>query len=166
MVGRSAWLRGEYETAISSFENALRLNVNYAGAYYGLAQVLVYSGRAEESLELMDDAIRLSPRDPILWAFFGLKALAFITMEKYEDALVWAKKAARLPNATVRPHIFEAVALAHLGRIVEAEEALQFAHRKKPDFDINFVRSIAKMMQPAHGEHLISGVQKAGLREE
>jgi adenylate cyclase len=164
-LGRVHQMKGEHEAAISAYEKALALNPNYASAHYGLGWALIYSGRPEEGLPVVDEAIRLSPRDPMLWGFLTLKGLAFVAMDRHEEALKWIRKALRQSNAGVRTHVFEVIALAHLGRIEEAKEALQRVYTIKSDFDMDFVRATAKMMHPSSAERYINGLRKAGLLE-
>ena len=164
-LGRVHQMKGEHEAAISAYEKALTLNPNYASAHYGLGWTLIYSGRPEEGLPVVDEAIRLSPRDPMLWGFLTLKGLAFVAMDRHEEALKWIRKALRQSNAGVRTHVFEVIALAHLGRIEEAKEALQRVYTIKSDFDMDFVRATAKMMHPSSAKRYIDGLRKAGLLE-
>ncbi len=48
---------------------------------------MIYSGRLQEGLPVVDEAIRLSPRDPMLWGFLTLKGLAFVAMDRHQEAL-------------------------------------------------------------------------------
>ena len=164
-LGRVHQMKGEHEAAISAYEKALTLSPNFASAHYGLGWTLIYSGRPEEGLPVVDEAIRLSPRDPMLWGFLTLKGLAFVAMDRHEEALKWIRKALRQSNAGVRTHVFEVIALAHLDRIEEAKQALQRVYTIKSDFDMDFVRATAKMMHPSSAKHYIDGLRKAGLLE-
>ena len=40
----------------------------------------------------LDEAMRLSPRDPMKFWWLALYGLAAFGMERYEEALEWAKK--------------------------------------------------------------------------
>ncbi len=164
-LGRVHQMKGEHEAAISAYQKALALNPNYASAHYGLGWTLIYSGRPEEGLPVVDEAIRLSPRDPMLWGFLTLKGLAFVAMDRHEEALKWIRKALRQSNAGVRTNVFEVIALAHLGRIEEARQALERVYTIKSDFDMDFVRATAKMMHPSSAKRYIDGLRKAGLLE-
>ena len=164
-AGRVHQMMGEHEAAISAYEKALTLNPNYAGAHYGLGWTLTYSGRPEAGLPEVDTAIRLSPRDPMLWGFLTLKGVAFLAMDRHQEALNWIRKALQQPNAGVRTQVLEVVALAHLDRIEEAKQALRRVYAIKPDFDMDFVRATAKMMHPSSAKRYIDGLRKAGLAE-
>ncbi len=56
--------------AIAEFELALALDRNFAGAYGGIGLAKMFLGRSEETEAHIQEALRLSPRDPMayLWA--------------------------------------------------------------------------------------------------
>ncbi len=161
--GRIHEMTGAHDAAISAYERALALNPNDASAHYLMGWALVFSERPEEGLQYVDDAIRLSPRDPRLWGFLTSKGLAFIAMARFEEALAWCRKATAQPNAGVRAHFAEIVALVQLDRIDEARQALDRVFAIKPDLDMNFVRNAAATMYPALAERYVDGLRKAGL---
>ncbi|MFQ5984759.1 MAG: adenylate/guanylate cyclase domain-containing protein [Alphaproteobacteria bacterium] len=162
-VGRLHLMVGEHEAAISACETALALNPNLATARFGLGWALTYTGRREEGLAELDEAIRLSPRDPMLWGFLVLKAQAYIAMERYEEGLKFARAAQRQPNAGVWAYVSEAVALAQLDRIEEARQALERVSAIKPDFDMNFAASTIAQMRAVGFEFYLDALKKAGL---
>ncbi|NIP87722.1 MAG: hypothetical protein GWO21_01375, partial [Gammaproteobacteria bacterium] len=92
--------------------------------YFGRAHSLWMSGRAEEAILSHDQAMRLSPRDPIMWAFMASKAIALILLGRYEESLDWALRAQRQPTAALWAYLPEACALALLDRLDEAAAAL------------------------------------------
>ena len=134
-------------------------------AHFGLGAALTYSGRYEEGIVEADEAIRLSPRDPMLWAFLNIKAAANLATERYEEGLELARAAQRQPNAGVWAYVHEVVALVHLDRIGEARQALERVRAIKPDFDLNFVVSTHQQMRYVGFEFYRDGLMKAGLEK-
>ena len=68
-LGRAYAFSRQPEKSEQELKRAISLNPSYAHAYHGLAQAYIMSnGDAERALELLNDAIRLSPNDPLLWA--------------------------------------------------------------------------------------------------
>jgi tetratricopeptide (TPR) repeat protein len=61
-----------WEEAIPEYEAALALDRNLAAALQGLGQCKLYTGLIEEVISLVEQAIRLSPRDPFIAAFYEL----------------------------------------------------------------------------------------------
>ncbi len=88
----------------------------------------------DEAISACDTAIRLSPRDPAAWAFYNMRAWAFILLGDYEAAVEDARRAIRHPGAQFWPHTTLASALALLGRSQEARIALDKLLEVKPDF--------------------------------
>jgi adenylate cyclase len=163
MMGRVHMMLGEHDAAISAYETALALNPNLASARFGLGATLTYSGRYEEGIVEVNEAIRLSPRDPMLWFFLTVKSAANLATERYEESLEFARAAKRQPNAGVWAHVSEVVALAQLDRIEEARQALQRVRVIKPDFDLNFVVSTLQQMRFVGLEYYRDGLKRAGV---
>ncbi len=163
VVGRVHIMVGEHDAAISACKTAVSLNPNLATARYGLGTALIYSGRYEEGIVEADEAIRLSPRDPMLWAFLNIKAMASFGMEHYEETLELARAAQRQPNVGIIAYAHEVMALAHLDRIDEAKQAIERFSAIKPDLDLKFVGGMIKQMRPASWELYIDALKKVGL---
>ena len=114
---------------------------------------------------LFPEAIRLSPRDPMLWTFLHSKAFAYLAMERYEVRLENTRAAQRQPNAGVWAYANEVVALAQLDRIEEARQAFERVKGIKPDFDLNFVVSTFQQMRVSSRELYTECLKKLGLEE-
>jgi hypothetical protein len=91
-----------------------------------LANVLLVAdpGRIGTSLMLLDDAIRLRPRNPIL---VNLKAELFGMVGDWERSLVWATRATELNLDFPQSRLILAEALLHVGRKKEARAQLILA---------------------------------------
>ena len=163
VLGRILLLHGEHDASIAAHETSLALNPNYANAHYGLAFALCFTGQPEEAIRELDEAQRLSPHDPLRWAFMGIKSFALTLLRRYDEALVWAKRAQRWPNATAWVYFIEAVPLAHLGRVEEARAALERAFTIKPDLSTGYFEQIFRFKDPAEMAHVMGGLYEAGL---
>ena len=91
-AGRVHMMLGEHDASIAALETSLTLNPNFAQAYHGLGFALTLAGRLEDALDSLVKAERLSPRDPLLWAFTVIHSLACILSHDYEAAVHWAQK--------------------------------------------------------------------------
>jgi tetratricopeptide (TPR) repeat protein len=165
VLGRVLLLHGEHEASLAAHEASLALNPNYANAHYGLAFALCFTGQPEEAIRELDEAQRLSPHDPLLWAFMGIKSFAFTLLRRYDEALVWAKRAQQWPNATAWVYFIEAVPLAHLGRVEESRAALERAFAIKPDLSTGYFEQIFQFKDSAEMAHVMEGLYEAGLSE-
>ena len=63
-AGVSASSAGEYEKAVSSFSEAIRLDSRNADAYYGRAYAYGRIGEQDKAIADYDEAIRLDSRTP------------------------------------------------------------------------------------------------------
>jgi len=135
-LGRAAAFSHQPEKSDQELKRAIALNPSYAHAYHGLAQAyLMANGDGEAALELINNAIRLSPNDPLLWAFENIKAWVLSNLlERDEEALDWAKKAASHPNAVFHAFAGLAAISALLGKQAEAEAALAKTLEMNPSF--------------------------------
>jgi adenylate cyclase len=83
-----AWvliLQKRPEEAIIAAERGLALNPSYVGAYFPMCVATGALGHPERSVELADKAIRLSPRDPLLPAFYWQKAYHYFMAQHMES---------------------------------------------------------------------------------
>ena len=165
VLGRILMLYGEHDASISAHRESLALNPNYANAHYGLAFALCFIGQTEEAIRELDEAQRLSPHDPLLWAFMTIKSFALTLLRRYDEALIWSKKAQQSSSATVWAYFTAIIPLAHLGRIEEASAALEQALKVKPDLSGRFFEQIFRFKDPAEMAHVMEGLHKAGLPE-
>ncbi|MDH3688141.1 MAG: adenylate/guanylate cyclase domain-containing protein [Gammaproteobacteria bacterium] len=164
-LGRVYTIKGEHDTAIAACDRAIALNPNYASAYMGRAHSLWQAGRPAEALPSHDEAMRLSPRDPLMWAFVASKAIALILLGRYDEGLDWARKAQRQPSTAIWAFMPEVSALGLLGRIDEARAALERVKRIKPDVSCAFVDQALAFTHATDRDHFVSGLVKAGLKE-
>jgi adenylate cyclase len=113
------------DEAIAELERTLALDPTIVSAYDTLGNVRMNFGQFEQSLELFDKAIRLSPHDPVLFLWYGDKANAYFWLKKYDQAIEWARRslAISLNNPLARGVLVGAFALT--GHEAEAHEALQ-----------------------------------------
>jgi tetratricopeptide (TPR) repeat protein len=81
-----------YLEAIPEFETVLALNRNWVHALHSLGQCKLYTGSIEETIPLVDQAIRLSPRDPIgYWC--QLIGSVHQLQSRIDDAIIWLERA-------------------------------------------------------------------------
>lgn len=123
-MGRSCWLEGSLEASQNWLERATDLNPNYAQGIYcrGLTNTLL--GESESGQKFVDEAMALSPLDPLFYAMSATRALSHILRSEYSEAVEWAKKGVRSPGAHVHIEIITMVA-HHLNG--DQEKALELA---------------------------------------
>lgn len=125
--------RYQLQEAIVASETAIALNRNDSYAHRLLALWELQSGHPERSRALIEQEMRLSPRDPNHWLSLNLLARAQITLGESEAALINLRRAIALnPDVHfIRLHL--APAYGRLGRYKEAREAIAEFVRMTPD---------------------------------
>lgn len=98
-MGRYFWLEGELDNSLDWLDRALKLSPNYAQCIYSQAFTELLLGKTSEACKNVENALMLSPLDPLQYGMFGVRALSFATDGDFENAATWAEKAARSPGA-------------------------------------------------------------------
>jgi adenylate cyclase len=78
---------GKTNDAGRAWERAVELDPNNAGARAGLGIGKIFQGRAEDSLEWIDGALRRSPADPLQYHWLGSRALALALLGRVTEAI-------------------------------------------------------------------------------
>jgi TolB-like protein/Flp pilus assembly protein TadD len=169
-LGRALFLSGEMESGIEELRAAVALDPSFAQAHFALAQALTGVDRHEEALREIDMAIQLSPRDPHMWTFLHIRAIAHYIAGDLDRAKADEHAALRQPNVTFYPYTLLVAAYGRAGNTVEAREAVAALRRLRPGF------TCAEAISEWHfGDHavmtrrfldqFVDDIRKAGLPE-
>jgi adenylate cyclase len=115
----------EWEAAIAETRTAITLNPNSAFVISMLGCVLGFGGYREEALERLQQAMRASPHDPLIWLWLIWCGLLQFFSRDFTAALQTLRQVARLRPGYVVTFQYIAASLAYLGRSDEAREALE-----------------------------------------
>lgn len=163
-IGRIHMMLGDHDASIAALRKSIELNPCFAQAYHGLGFALSLAGELEESKLTTRQAVTMSPRDPMMWAFTIVHALTYILSREYETALEWANRTLQIPNATgYWSHAVKASALANLGRIDEAKQSLALALEAKPDLSIEFLEKNLPTKHAGGLDPYLDGLRQGGL---
>jgi len=119
--------------AIGAVEEAIALNRNDSLSHRLLALLELQSDRPERSRIMIEQTMRLSPRDPYRWAFLSILGRVQIALGECEAALVNLRQALSLNPAIDFIPIWIATALGRMGRTEEARAAISDFLRARPD---------------------------------
>ena len=147
--------------AVEAAQNAVRLNPNYASAYAQLAWDQVSPAELPLAIANIDQAIKLSPRDPEMGRWHWIKGKTFNYMGRYQDAIREEQAALDSGFSNWPAYVHLAVAYAFLDRQSEAEVAVAQARKLDPKLTIKWLRR-----QLDVPEVFFEGLRKAGLPEE
>jgi adenylate cyclase len=162
-LGRIRYLRREYEAALSELRTALDINPSLALAHYGVGAAFVFSGRAAEAFDHLNAAIRFSPYDPNMGSFLVRIAEAKYLTGDDEGAVSFALKALNQPHFQWSRYSILIAALGQLGRTDEAQRYLQEITRVRPNFSIDFVRTMHPFSADMGIDRYFEGLRKAGV---
>jgi adenylate cyclase len=102
-----------WERAILEFEAALALDHNLVAALTNVGWCKLSAGLMEEVIPLVEQAIRLSPRDPYIGVRYHLIGAVHLLQSHIDEAIVWLEKARSLmpTGALQRSRLASAYAL-------------------------------------------------------
>ena len=121
--------QNRWKEAIPEYETALASNPNFAFALTGLAWCKLSAGSIEEVTPLVEQAIRLSPRDPSIDVRYSAIGMVHLLLSRTDEAIVWFEKARRASPAKPFDHLHLATAHALSGDLDRAVAALAEARR-------------------------------------
>ena len=156
----------KYDEAIAEYEKLLALNRNWVVAYHHIAQCKLYTGSIEEVIPLVEQAILLSPRDPLMGLFYFRIGQAHLLQSRTDEAITWLEKACNHNPAFTFIRAQLAAAYALNGETSRAAAELAEARRLAVDDRFS---SIARMRAVGYWgvpkiRALFEAIYFAGLR--
>src|SRR5262245_23831768 len=115
----------EWEAAIAEARTAFALNPNSAFVLSMLGCVLGFGGYREEALNRLQQAMRASPHDQLIWLWSIWTGAIQFNSRKFDAAVESLRQVVRLRPGYNHSKVLIAASLAHLGRIDEARELLE-----------------------------------------
>ncbi len=156
------------DRALREFEFALRLDNRLAAAHAYLGLMKVFLGRPGETRAHVAEAMRLSPRDPLLFLWHFYIGVADIQRGRVVQPLESLRKSVEInPNWGLSQFVL-AGALGLAGLLAEAAEVCAVARRLAPNFTIAKYRAEAvsdNTVYLAKREHFCEGLRLAGAPE-
>jgi adenylate cyclase len=165
--------QGRSEEAVPEFETALALNRNMVGALHELGACKLFTGSIDEVIPLVEQAIRLSPRDPYLGLQYFQTGSVHLLQSRINEAIIWLEKAR---NATPEHPRIRAWLASACGLEGETERAAaELAEARKLSGDGRYssgtllradrhwgVPKIRALFETT----FLAGLRKAGMPEE
>ena len=158
--------RRQHDKAAEYGERALALAPNFTDITATIAIPFMYSGRPEEAIELVKNAMRLNPYYPA-W-YLAVVGVAYRITGQYEEAIdaleTWRARAN--PRSSI-PYLCLAYTYVEAGRGEEAQIAVAEILKRKPKASIeHYAKSnLFPYKNPADIERVLDSLRKAGLPE-
>jgi adenylate cyclase len=140
-------------------ERVIALAPNEADGYAGLAEMLGRTGRSEEALQMVEQALR---RNPSVDDFST--GVAYYLTGRPEEAIALLKQyLSHYPNF-LGAHCYLAAAYSELGREAEAQAEAAEVLRINPKFSLEVQKERTPIKDPAVLERQLAALRKAGLK--
>jgi tetratricopeptide (TPR) repeat protein len=108
-------------------------------------------------------AERLSPNDPLRFAFCTVRGLAHYLLQDFQLALQAAEEAVRLPHAHAHIQAFRIVALVKNGRLEAAKEAARTMLQERPDYSLRLYSQILGFRRKEDLQLCVDALAMAGV---
>jgi tetratricopeptide (TPR) repeat protein len=176
-VAKAHVLRAQkrFQEAIPEYEAALALDHNFVAALINLGWCKLHTGSIEEATPLVAQAIRLSPRDPLIGFCYYLIGTVHLLELHIDEAIVWLEKARNASPGHPHWRAWLASAYALKGGAERATNELAEARRLKGG---DLFSSIAHLkafpggwwgvpkIRALYEATYFAGLRKAGMPEE
>jgi tetratricopeptide (TPR) repeat protein len=130
VLGDALLKKGQTDEAINQYQEAIRLNPEYAGAHYNLGNALLKKDQTDEAISQYQEVIRLKPDDADAHNNLGD---ALLKKGQTDEAIHQYQEAIRLKPDGADAHYNLGNALRKKGQIDEAINQYQEVIRLKPD---------------------------------
>jgi adenylate cyclase len=162
-----------FAEALPAYETVLAFDPNWVMALFCVGQCKLYAGSIEETIPLVERAMRLSPREPHGGNFYLQIGQVHLLQSRIDEAVIWLERAR---NATpARPHIRAALAAAY-GLKGESERAAAELAEARRLITGDRYSSIARLraigyfgvpkIRALFEATYFAGLRKAGMPEE
>jgi adenylate cyclase len=162
LLSRIALGRKRYDAALAHMERALTLKPNDAEFIFNYGTLLMYAGRAEESIPWFKKAMRINPYHPDGWVY--LLAGGYYLTQRYGEVVEAIVSKARVHTGD---HVLLAASYAKMGLMDKAQAHAKEILKINPEFKLSEFRTYLQRLYKNETdiEHFIDGLRKAGLPE-
>jgi adenylate cyclase len=164
-------LRGDHKAALHAFEEAIRIDPNFASAYAQAANEMLFLGDSKGAITMAEKAAQLSPKDPSFAVFRWVKGRAYFAIGDYASAAEALQESVDMRPNLWFTHAWLVAALALSKKDAKAKQALAVfrkAHAARSDLDtVAKYYSEDQYQNPtaqAAVTELLNGLRKAGLK--
>jgi adenylate cyclase len=85
LLGHLYLMKGEHEKAMAEHKKTLSFHPNHDMGHFDLGATMCFSGRFEESIELIEKAMRLSPYYPAIYLY--CLGINYVSLKRFEEAI-------------------------------------------------------------------------------
>lgn len=155
------------ETAIPHLRRAVEINPVNARAHAHLGRALRNAGLFDEALSHIQHALRIAPRDPMVFIWWGWIATTLLMQGDYAEAIAAEKRGIALSRRYYWNWLVLAAAYGLEGNVEEAKKAAKEAMNLNEDLAIP--GNLEQVLRGSIGDKidlttLLEGLHEAGMR--
>jgi TolB-like protein/DNA-binding SARP family transcriptional activator len=159
----ASYLYKDFDLAFRRFETALRINANAAPAWLWSAAAHAWMGNGSRAIEEVNKAMALSPYDPLMYAYSGNAAMAYLVDGQYERAIECALRSLQENRTYTSAHRQLVMALVLAGRENEARASARRLLELEPALTVAGFRRRYPGSDTPHAELLCDALARAGV---
>ena len=158
---------GDGHGALEESRRALELNPSMPFALAIHAYHRHISGQPpQESIALVQRALRLSPHDPVEWLFYDVLASAFLNAGRFAEGFDAGRRLIALSPNYYWGYLWSAMNATGLGQIAEARKLVDEARRVKPELSLELALKCLGTMSPDVDRRFNEALRLTGLESK
>jgi TolB-like protein/DNA-binding winged helix-turn-helix (wHTH) protein/Tfp pilus assembly protein PilF len=163
---------GRCEEAIPEFESVIASDPNSSEAFFQLGVCKLYVRKIDETIPLVEKAIRLNPRDPSIYSRFLMIGQVHLLQSRTDEAIGWLERARANNPRSPYSRAWLASAYALNGETYRAAAELSEARKLAADGHyssiarLQAVYSSLRKIQDLYETTYFAGLRRAGMPEE
>jgi adenylate cyclase len=159
----ASYLYKDFDLAFRRFETALRINANAAPAWLWSAAAQAWMGNGSRAIEEINKAMALSPYDPLMYAYSGNAAMAYLVDGQYERAVECALRSLRENRTYTSAYRQLIMALVLAGREDEARASARRLLELEPGLTVVGFRRRYPGNDSPHADLFCNALARAGI---
>ena len=149
----------DIETMMAVADRAVTLHPSFARGWYIAGMLRNFAGQPEAAIERLEAARRLSPRGRVGMVLFTI-GQAYFFMRRFDEAISWILLELQEEPEFPPAHRFLIASYAHMGRLDEAQAALERLREINPRV-VHPNNRLQNFRNPEHRELFVSGLRLA-----
>jgi tetratricopeptide (TPR) repeat protein len=159
----ASYLYKDFDLALRRFETALRINASAALAWLWSAAAHAWMGNGPLAIDEINKAMALSPYDPLMYAYGGIAAMAYLVDGQYERATECALRSLRENRTYTSSYRQLVMALVLAGREHEARARARRLLELEPGLTVAGFRRRYPGSDSPHADLLCDALARAGI---
>lgn len=157
------YVDADFDAAESDYRHALENNPNESLAWLFLATLHGWRGQGDAAAQAADEALRLSPLDPLKYYFDSLAGAAMLGARRYDRAIELSLRSLRSNRSHLSTFRVLAMAQALSGDVAAARKTIDELLAKDPQFTVDSFLRTSPWRMSADAAQLCDALAEAGV---